>query len=123
MPTLALLVGAIALLAAALRLGFLAQLLSKPVLVGYITGVGLTQLSSQLAKFTGAPVAGEQFFERVAAFGRVMGRTQPFTLCLSVACASSASSVAPRYTASSRWTGVSSRETTRTKPSTTFSEF
>jgi len=46
MPALALLVGVIAVLASLFRLGFLAQLLSKPVLVGYITGVGLTLLSS-----------------------------------------------------------------------------
>ena len=32
-----------------LRLGFIASVLSKPVLVGYITGVGLTLLSSQIA--------------------------------------------------------------------------
>jgi SulP family sulfate permease len=53
MPMLALLVGAVALVGAALRLGFLAQLLSKPVLVGYITGVGMTLLSSQLGKLPG----------------------------------------------------------------------
>lgn len=83
MPTLALLVGAIALLGAALRMGFLAQLLSKPVLVGYITGVGMTLLSSQLGKFTGAPVAGDQFFTRAWSFARSLDGVQPVTLALS----------------------------------------
>jgi len=50
------------------RLGALASLLSKPVLVGYITGVGLTLLSSQLAKATGVAVQGDGFFPRVASF-------------------------------------------------------
>ena len=56
MPTIAGLVGLIALAAGALRLGFVAELLSKPVLVGYITGVGLTLLTSQLEAFTGVPI-------------------------------------------------------------------
>src|SRR6185436_18976580 len=56
MAALALVVGAVCLIAAIARLGFLADLLSKPVLVGYITGVGLTLLSSQFQKFTGVPI-------------------------------------------------------------------
>ena len=43
--------------AAVARLGFLASMFSKPVLVGYITGVGLTLLSSQIAAFTGVSMA------------------------------------------------------------------
>jgi high affinity sulfate transporter 1 len=46
------------------RLGFIASVLSKPVLVGYITGVGLTLLSSQYAKFTGIPIDSDAFFGR-----------------------------------------------------------
>jgi high affinity sulfate transporter 1 len=68
MAALAGLVGLIALLAGLLRLGFVADLLSKPVLVGYITGVGLTLLSSQLQAFTGVPIEAESFFPRFAQF-------------------------------------------------------
>ena len=64
MAALALVVGVICLLAAAARLGFIASVLSKPVLVGYITGVGLTLLSSQYAKFTGIPIESDAFFGR-----------------------------------------------------------
>ena len=53
MAGLALVGAAICVVAAAARLGFIASVLSKPVLVGYITGVGLTLLSSQIAGFTG----------------------------------------------------------------------
>ena len=64
MAALALIVGVICLLAAVARLGFIANVLSKPVLVGYITGVGLTLLSSQYAKFTGVPIDADDFFSR-----------------------------------------------------------
>ena len=50
---LALAVAAIALLAWATRLGFLADLLSRPVLVGYMTGVAITMIVSQLPNLTG----------------------------------------------------------------------
>jgi high affinity sulfate transporter 1 len=68
MATIAGLVGVIALVAGLFRLGFVADLLSKPVLVGYITGVGLTLLSSQLAATTGVTIDADHPFERVAQF-------------------------------------------------------
>jgi SulP family sulfate permease len=64
MAALALIVGVICVLAAFARLGFIANVLSKPVLVGYITGVGLTLLSSQYAKFTGIAIDSDAFFGR-----------------------------------------------------------
>lgn len=82
MAALALLVGAVALIAAVLRLGVLADLLSKPVLVGYITGVGLTLLSSQLAKGTGVPVSGDDFFSRFASFFGDFARIDPTILAV-----------------------------------------
>jgi len=69
MAALAGIVGAFALLAGVLRLGFIAELLSKPVLIGYITGVGLTLLSSQLASLLGADVTSGDFFPR---FGELL---------------------------------------------------
>ena len=64
MAGLALVVAAICVVAAAARLGFVAAVLSKPVLVGYITGVGLTLLSSQIAGFTGVPIEADRLFPR-----------------------------------------------------------
>ncbi|HRE89227.1 MAG TPA: SulP family inorganic anion transporter, partial [Myxococcota bacterium] len=72
----------IALLAAVLRLGVLADLLSKPVLVGYITGVGLTLISSQLAKATGVPISGDDFFLRFASFFSGIGRIEAAILAI-----------------------------------------
>lgn len=64
MAALALVVAGICLAGAVLRLGFVASVLSKPVLVGYITGVGLTLLSSQIAGFTGVAITEDRFFPR-----------------------------------------------------------
>lgn len=68
MAGLALVVAAICILGAVARLGFLASALSKPVLVGYITGVGLTLLSSQISAFTGTSISAGRFFTRFAEF-------------------------------------------------------
>src|SRR5690606_3850190 len=73
MAALALVVAAICIAAAVVRLGFVSSLLSKPVLVGYITGVGLTLLSSQIAGFTGIDIDGDSFFPRFAELLRELG--------------------------------------------------
>ena len=57
--TLALLVGAMSVAAWLLRLGFVADLLSRPVLVGYLAGVAVTMIADQLRRVTGVPVAGQ----------------------------------------------------------------
>ncbi|HET6968164.1 MAG TPA: SulP family inorganic anion transporter [Ornithinibacter sp.] len=82
MAGLALVVGVIAVLGAVARLGFIASVLSKPVLVGYITGVGLTLLSSQIAAFTGVPIEADRFFPRVAELVRELDAVDPATLAV-----------------------------------------
>ncbi|MBI1349682.1 MAG: sulfate permease [Actinomycetales bacterium] len=67
---LALLVGGYALLAGVLRLGFIGDLLSKPVLIGYMAGVGIIMITSQLEKITGVDVAGNSFLEDISSFAR-----------------------------------------------------
>ncbi|MGD9798374.1 MAG: SulP family inorganic anion transporter, partial [Acidimicrobiia bacterium] len=52
---LAVAVGAVSLVAWVARLGFLASLLSKPVLVGYLAGVAVSMTVSQLPNLTGIP--------------------------------------------------------------------
>jgi high affinity sulfate transporter 1 len=54
--TLALLVGIFLLLAGLLRLGFLANFISLPVLTGFKAGIGLVILVGQLGKVLGIPV-------------------------------------------------------------------
>ncbi len=66
--TLALLVGVICLVAGLLRLGFLANLLSRPVLVGYLAGIAAMMVASQLGRLTGVAVSGESVIEQVRSF-------------------------------------------------------
>lgn len=54
---LALLTGALCLAGGVLRAGFITDLLSKPVRVGYMNGIGLTILVTQLPKMFGFTVA------------------------------------------------------------------
>jgi len=84
MAALALVVAGICILGAAARLGFLASLLSKPALVGYITGVGLTLLSSQIAGFTGVTITSDTFFPRVGELVTGLGDVEGTTLALAV---------------------------------------
>jgi MFS superfamily sulfate permease-like transporter len=60
--TLAILVGAILLLARLLRLGFLANFISEPVLVGFKAGIGLVIVVDQLPKLLGLHIHKEGFF-------------------------------------------------------------
>ena len=80
--SLALLVGVIALAAGLLRLGFVADLLSRPVLVGYMAGVGLIMIADQLQHVTGARVTGQTFFGQLSSFARHAGQVQPATLAV-----------------------------------------
>jgi high affinity sulfate transporter 1 len=65
---LAMLVGAVCLVGAAARLGLLANLLSRPVMVGYMTGIAIVMIASQLGKVTGAPVSGDRVVDLVRTF-------------------------------------------------------
>ena len=85
MAALALTVGVLCVLAAVARLGFIASVLSKPVLVGYITGVGLTLLSSQYAKFTGITIESDEFFGRTADLVSRLGDIDGLTLTVGAA--------------------------------------
>ena len=82
--TLALLTGVMAVAAWLLRLGFVANLLSRPVLVGYMAGVALIMIADQLKHVTGIPVTGQAFFAQVGSFARGLGHLQPTVLAVSV---------------------------------------
>ncbi|MER7008129.1 sulfate permease [Dactylosporangium sp. NPDC000555] len=83
--TLAVVVGLLCLVAWAARLGFLADLLSKPILVGYLAGVAVIMIISQLGKLTGIPVTGDTLIEQVLSAARQLGRVRPTTLLFSLA--------------------------------------
>ena len=83
--TLALLVGAICLAAGLGRLGFLSNLLSKPVLVGYLTGIALVMVIGQLGRVIRVPVAGESTGTQVRALLDGVGRWHWPTVALGFA--------------------------------------
>ena len=81
----ALLVGAICFVAGLVRIGFLADLLSRPVLVGYMTGVAVIMIGSQLGKVTGVSVEGDEFVDQVRSFIKGLSGAHWPTIALSVA--------------------------------------
>ena len=52
-------VGIMCLLSGAFRLGFIANFLSRPILTGYLCGISLTLLTSQIGRLTTVSVAGK----------------------------------------------------------------
>ncbi len=83
---LALLVGAIALLARVARLGFITDLLSKPVLVGYILGATLIVIGSQLGKMFGIKLQSDQFFRQVLELISRLDEAHLLTVVIGVVC-------------------------------------
>src|SRR5512135_2109226 len=65
--TLTLLVGVVLLLAALLRLGFVANFISEPVLIGFKAGIGLVIVLDQIPKLLGIHFQKGTFFHNVLA--------------------------------------------------------
>jgi high affinity sulfate transporter 1 len=75
-------VGLIALLAGVLRLGFLANFISEPVLKGFIVGLALTIIIGQVPKLLGIEKGEGNFFEQLRDVVRHLGDTQLRTLVI-----------------------------------------
>ncbi|MFD3588346.1 SulP family inorganic anion transporter [Streptomyces sp. NPDC058683] len=76
-------VGLLCLIARAVRLGFLADLLSRPVLIGYLAGVALIMMVDQLPKLTGVRTTGAEFFPQLWSLLTHVGEIDPATLVFS----------------------------------------
>lgn len=74
---LAVLVGAVCLVGWVARVGFVADLLSRPVLIGYLAGVAVTMVVGQLSRLTGVPVDGERVPARLWSFASRAGQLRP----------------------------------------------
>lgn len=79
---LALTVGALGVLAAVARLGFLASFISEPVLKGFIVGLALTIIAGQLPKLFGVPGGEGDFFEKAWHLVTSLGETSGWTLAV-----------------------------------------
>ena len=77
---LALAVGVICLICWLARLGFLANLLSHPVLIGYMAGIAVLMIVSQLGKVSGIDVDGDSTLSEVRFFVAHLGEVHRPTL-------------------------------------------
>jgi len=77
---LGLLSGSVLLLSARLKLGVIADLLSRPVLVGYLNGASLILISTQLGKLFAIKTQGEEFFPLLSTLIRQLPLTHWPTL-------------------------------------------
>ncbi len=79
-------VGLICLVGWVFRLGFLANLLSRPVLVGYMAGIAVLMITSQFGKVTKLSVTGDQpwtqLFSLVSQLGGVHLPTVLLAVCV-----------------------------------------
>jgi SulP family sulfate permease len=80
----AILIGALALLARVARLGFITDFLSKPILVGYIFGVTLIVIGSQLGKMFGIKLESDQFFQQIVELIGRLDETHMLTFIIGV---------------------------------------
>jgi len=79
---LALVVAGWCLVARMVRLGVASDLLSTPLLVGYLAGGAVLMVVGQLGRLTGTTVSGEGVVEQVTSFIRVVSDTDLLTLAV-----------------------------------------
>jgi high affinity sulfate transporter 1 len=83
--TLTALVGAMLVLARLLRLGFVANFISVPVLTGFKAGIGLVIVLDQVPKLAGFHIDKAGFFRDVASVVRHLPEASPITLAVALA--------------------------------------
>jgi len=82
---LGVLVGLVCFVGYLLKLGFLANLLSRPILVGYLAGVAFIMIVGQLGKVTGIDIAADGFVDELREFLRDFDQADTTTMVLAAA--------------------------------------
>jgi len=82
--TLALLVGGILVLASVLRLGFVANFISEPVLIGFKAAIGVVIVVDQLPKILGIHFARGSFFHNILSILRCLSHMSVATLAFGI---------------------------------------
>ena len=82
---LAVLSGAVLLIAAQLKLGIIADLLSRPVLIGYLNGASLVLIATQVGKIFGIKTQGEEFFPLISSVVERLSQTHWPSFALGIA--------------------------------------
>ena len=83
--TLAALTGALLLLASALRLGFVANFISVPVLTGFKAGIGLVVILDQVPKLLGIHIVKQGFLRDIISIVHSVPGASLLTLAIGVA--------------------------------------
>lgn len=83
--TLALLVGAILTLACLLRLGFVANFISQPVLIGFKAGIGVVIVLDQVPKLLGIHITRGTFLKNLVSTIHHVPETKLITLTVAIA--------------------------------------
>ena len=81
---LALMVGIVCIIGYITRLGFLADLLSKPILIGYMAGVAVIMMTGQLGKISGMKIEANAAFGQVGEFFSKLPEIHQPTLILAI---------------------------------------
>ena len=81
---LAIIVGFVYIVGYLTRLGFLADLLSKPILIGYMAGVAVIMITGQLGKISGISIEANTVFGEVQTFLTHLPQSHRPTLILSI---------------------------------------
>jgi sulfate permease, SulP family len=79
---LALMVGAMLLASGAFRLGGIANLLSVPVMVGFLAGISVHIMVSQLPGVLGLESRSGPMLDRIGTLALELGRSNPYTICI-----------------------------------------
>jgi high affinity sulfate transporter 1 len=83
---LAILVGAVEIAMGIGKLGFVADLLSSEIQVGYMNGLAITIIVGQLPKLFGFSTDGDKFVDELKAFVTNLDQTHAATLAVGVTC-------------------------------------
>lgn len=83
---LALMVGAINISAGLARLGFVADLISKPVRIGYLAGLAITIFVGQLPKLFGYSIDADRFIDEITLFLGNLDQTNVYALSVGLLC-------------------------------------
>ncbi len=82
---LALMAAGLLILARLIKLGFLADFLSRTVLIGFLTGVGIQVAVGQISGMLGIPGGGAGPVQNLITDFQQLGQTNPYTLAVSIA--------------------------------------
>ncbi|MDF9755381.1 SulP family inorganic anion transporter [Pseudomonas hunanensis] len=79
------LVGVMLIAAGVARAGFIASFFSRPILIGYLNGIGLSLLAGQLSKVVGFKIEGDGFILSLINFFQRLGEIHWLTLAIGLA--------------------------------------